>query len=127
MNPFDPNEQKLQSAYSRLIDKLDQTFTALEQLNEDLSEMSQLVCAKLLSELKSGSISAYNGSCAYSNIVNGSGRLQKQILGLLAAVKEAGPMAHSATPHQETDEQRRLRRISEKALTLLARASEDRG
>lgn len=115
------NDEKLRSAYSRLIDKLDHTFQAFESLHSDMSEISELVCAKLLAELRSGSISAYSASCAHTNLINSSTRIQKQIVDIINVVKEAGPVLAADANQRETEDQRKLRKVGEKMLALMAR------
>jgi hypothetical protein len=126
MSASNPNEQKLQAAYSRLIDKLDHTFAAFERLNDDLAEISELVCGKLLEELRSGSISAYSASCAQANIVNATGKLNKQVIDIITAIRDAGAAAFPEAPARETEDQKKLRQVAEKALALMARQQAER-
>jgi hypothetical protein len=121
MSPISKPQEKIQETYSKFADKLDQTFAAFENLNNDLAEISELVCSKLLAELRTGSVSAYNASCAYSNVVNATNKIQKQLLELLAAIKAADP-APDASSGRESEDQKRVRQMSEKMLALMARA-----
>jgi len=111
----------INDTYKRLAEKLDATCSSFETLNADLREINERVCAKLLDELRTGKITAYSASCAQANIVNSSSKIQKQILEVIAAINDAGALDLRELPENETTEQKALRRVSEKMLTLLAR------
>jgi hypothetical protein len=111
----------INDTYKRLADKLDSTLASFETLIADLQEINERVCAKLLEELRTGKISAYSASCAQANIVNASGKIQKQILEVVAAINDAGAIDLRELPANESAEDKKLRRVSEKMLTLLAR------
>jgi hypothetical protein len=96
-----------ESDYERSREELEQTFVAL-------AEIRKLTCEKLILELKSGKISAYNAANAYSSLTTAISRM-------VSIIRETPPAPIENV--KETAEAKTIRKISSKMLSLMARSN----
>src|SRR5215469_18598894 len=61
----------------QLATDLDASTAHMQEMQAKMAELGTLLFNSLLDEVQTGKISAYNGACAYANLVNSACKLQR--------------------------------------------------